>query len=159
VTNKVTQTKLAMQREASSYTSKKTTSKLHKQTSYESNYTSTSIYENKYKLALHEGKQLRRWRTMLTRWFFSRGSLGCHQATSPLCRPTLRGSTANRSHTEPLKRRHKNPPSSVVAQWHAQLELLFVIPVGWAQSPHKSFFEASHNLLASFDRARSHQAV
>jgi hypothetical protein len=60
VTNKVTQTKLVMQEEASSYTSKKTTSKLHKQTSYESNYTSTSIYESKYKLVLHEGKPLRR---------------------------------------------------------------------------------------------------
>jgi hypothetical protein len=56
VTNKVTQTKLATQGEASSYTSKKTTSKIHKQTSYESNYTSTSIYESKYKLVLHEGK-------------------------------------------------------------------------------------------------------
>jgi hypothetical protein len=25
-------------------------------------------------------------------------------------------------------------PESEVAQWHAQLELLFVIPAGWAQS-------------------------
>jgi hypothetical protein len=60
MTNKVTQTKLATQGEASSYTNKKTTSKLHKQTSYESNYTSTSIYESKYKLMLHEGKPPRR---------------------------------------------------------------------------------------------------
>ena len=30
----------------------------------------------------------------------------------------------------------KNPTDQVrVAQWHAQLELLFTIPVGWAQSP------------------------
>jgi hypothetical protein len=60
MTNKVTQTKLSTQGKASSYTSKKTTSKLHKQTSYESNYTSTSIYESKYKLVLHESKPPRR---------------------------------------------------------------------------------------------------
>jgi hypothetical protein len=60
VTNKVIQTKLAMQGEASSYTSNKTTSKLHKQTSHESYYTNTSIYESKYKLVLHKGKPPRR---------------------------------------------------------------------------------------------------
>jgi hypothetical protein len=38
VTSKVTQTELVMQ---GSYTSKKVTSKLHKSTSYKSNYTST----------------------------------------------------------------------------------------------------------------------
>jgi hypothetical protein len=43
MTNKVIQTKLATQGDTTSYTSKKITSKLHKQTSYKSNYTSTSI--------------------------------------------------------------------------------------------------------------------
>jgi hypothetical protein len=60
VTNKITQTKLATQRKASSYTSKKITSKLHKQSSHKSSYTNTSIYESKYKLVLHEGKSPRR---------------------------------------------------------------------------------------------------
>jgi hypothetical protein len=41
VTNKVTQTKLVTQELLLCYTSKKVTSKLHKLTSYKSNYTST----------------------------------------------------------------------------------------------------------------------
>jgi hypothetical protein len=41
VTNKVTQTKLVMQELLLCYISKKVTSKLHKLTSYKSNYTST----------------------------------------------------------------------------------------------------------------------
>jgi hypothetical protein len=91
---------------------------------------------------LHEGKPLRRVDSVDT-VIFSRGSLGCHQATSPLWRPTLYGSVANR-YPQPSspKERRKNPPSSVVAQWHAQLELLFAIPTGWAQSPpHKASLE------------------
>jgi hypothetical protein len=106
MTNKVTQTKLATKRDNSSYTSKKIQEQQHKQ----------GIYEGKYKLVLHEGKPPRRVDNVDT-VIFSRGSLGCHQATSPLCRLTLRGLAANR-YPQPSspKERRKNPPSSVVAQ-------------------------------------------
>jgi hypothetical protein len=49
--------------------------------------------------------------TRWTQWFFPRGSRACRHAMSPLCPFSPRGSVANQSHTEPLKRRHKNLPN------------------------------------------------
>jgi hypothetical protein len=40
----------------------------------------------------------------------SQGSHACRHA-SPRCPPQPRGSVANQSHIEPLKRRHKNLPN------------------------------------------------
>jgi len=42
---------------------------------------------------------------------FSRGSLGCHQATSLLCRPTLRGSAAKRCYTNLIPTRTPQEPT------------------------------------------------
>jgi hypothetical protein len=48
----------------------------------------------------------------------------------------------------PYVGRRKNPMNQVrVAQWHAQLELLFAAPAGWAQYPHNLFSGAQYNLL------------
>jgi hypothetical protein len=41
----------------------------------------------------------------------SRGSRACRHASPRYVPPTPRGSVANRYHTEPLKRRHKNLPN------------------------------------------------
>jgi hypothetical protein len=105
------------------------------------------VSSRSFSICFHGGIYFLSWRP----WYL---------AMSPLCGPTLRRLAANR-YPQPSypKERRKNPPSSVVAQWHPLLELLFVIPAGWAQSPSQSFSEASHNLLASFDGATSHQAI
>jgi hypothetical protein len=50
VTNKVTQTKLVMQELLLCYTSKKVTSKLHKQNYLQEQLHKHNIYESKYKL-------------------------------------------------------------------------------------------------------------
>jgi hypothetical protein len=61
---------------------------------------------------LHKGKPPRRVDNV-DMVIFSRGSLGCHQATSPSCRPTLRGLAANR-YPQPIspKEHRKNPSCS-----------------------------------------------
>ena len=82
--NEVIQTEFVMQRELLLYyISKKVTSKLHKTTNYKSNYTSTMYVKVNTSLCNGDANQREdKVNTMI----FSQGSLGCHQAMSPLCR-------------------------------------------------------------------------
>ena len=66
------------------YTSKKVTSKLHKPTNYKSNYTSTMYVKVNTSLCNGDANQ---WEDKVDTMILSQGSLGCHQATSSLCRP------------------------------------------------------------------------
>ena len=93
------------------YTSKKVTSKLHKLTNYKSNYTRTMYMKVNKSLCNEEYKLM--GRTILTRWFLSRGSRVCQHA-SPYCvNRSLGGSVANWHHpSSPHVGHRKNIPKS-----------------------------------------------
>jgi hypothetical protein len=78
----------------------------------------------------------------MTRWFLSRGSLATKLvpvvSTAHLVVRELIGTMPS-----PYVGRHKNLPEVRVAQWHAQLELLFVAPAGWAQYPSHSNLQST----------------
>ena len=100
VTNKVAQTKLVTQELRLCYTSKKVTSKLHKLTNYNSNYTSTMHMKVNTSLC-KEGANRREDKddTMI----LSRGSRACQHA-SPYCVDhSLCGSATNWHHTKPTR--------------------------------------------------------
>ena len=133
------------------YTSKKVTSQLHELNNYKRNYTSTMYM--KVITSLCKGITSQR-KDKDDTMILSRGSRACQHASPRCVDRSLVGSAANWHHTKPTRWAPQEPTLKVrVAQWHAQLELLFVIPVGWARSPSQillqSTTQSSHVLQRS----------